>query len=456
MFSARTYSDRRNLLKKKLGSGLALLLGNEESSMNYRDNWYHFRQDSTFLYYFGINLPGLTGIIDLDNNKEIIFGNDLSIDDIVWTGPQPTIAELAEKVNINQTFPLQQLVAYCKNRKVHYLPPYRPEHTLKIAEWLGKSDRFVEHDSSKDLIKAIVSQRSYKSAEEIVEIEKAVDLTSDMHISAMKMVKAGLYEYEMVAEVTKIARAGGGNISFPVIMTINGNILHNTYYGNQMKDGDMVLCDTGAETEMGYGGDLTRTFPVGKRFSKAQEEIYNVALNAHEAAVKALKPGMLYRDVHLTACTQLVKGLSEIGLMKGDPDEAVAEGAHTMFFQCGLGHMMGLDIHDMENLGEQYVGYTEDMVKSKVFGLKSLRLGRSLEPGFVLTVEPGVYIIPQLIDQFKSEKKFLDFINYDLLEKYRDFGGVRVEEDFLITESGSKRLGKPVPKTIEEIYATRQ
>jgi Xaa-Pro aminopeptidase len=455
MFSPKTYSERRKSLKQKVGSGLILLLGNEESSMNYKDNWYHFRQDSSFTYYFGINLPGLVGVIDCDTGAEIIFGNDLSIDDIVWTGPQPTVAELSAKVNVKKTLPLNKLEAYCQNRKVHYLPPYRPEHTIKIADLLNKPDKYVQQDSSVDLIKAIVSQRSYKTDEEVVELEKAVNLTVDMHLAAMKMARPGLYEYELAAEVTKVAKAGGGNTSFPVIMTINGNILHNTYYGNKLKDGDMVLCDTGAETEMLYGGDLTRTFPVGKTFSKKQEEIYQVALNSHEAAIKALKPGTLYRDVHLTACRELVVGLKQLGLMKGNENDAVAAGAHTMFFQCGLGHMMGLDIHDMENLGEQYVGYTDDMVKSTEFGLKSLRLGRALEPGFVLTVEPGVYIIPQLIDKFRSEKKFMDFINYDQLEKYRNFGGVRVEEDFLITKKGSKRLGKSLAKTIEDIYKVR-
>jgi Xaa-Pro aminopeptidase len=452
MFSVQTYLERRKLLKEKVGSGIIVLLGNEESSVNFKDNWYHFRQDSSFLYFFGISLPGLTGLINCDTGEEIIFGDELTIDHIVWTGPQPTIVELAQKCGVKATLPTRKIAESLKGL-VHYLPPYRTDNQLKLCEWLGSPMNMIPAGASAELIKAIVSLRSYKSAEEIKEIEKAVDITAAMHLGAMKYAKEGMLEAEVVGKIQHLATSGGGHLSFPVILTKEGQILHNHYHGNRLKNGDMVLCDTGAETEMGYAGDMTRTFPVGSQFTQRQRELYQITLNAHEAAITALKPGVKYRDVHLLAARVLVEGLTEVGLMKGDVDEAVAARAHTMFFQCGLGHMMGLDVHDMEDLGEQYVGYCEP--KSTEFGLKSLRLGRELEKDFVITVEPGIYIIPELIDRWKSENKHADFINYELLETYKDFGGIRIEEDFVITEKGSRLLGTPVAKTIEDVERTR-
>jgi len=303
-------------------------------------------------------------------------------------------------------------------------------------------------------VKAVIAQRNYKSEEEIAEIEKAVNVTADMHIECMKMLRPGMKESEIAAEAMRIAEAAGGHISFPVIATINGQTLHNHYHGNTAREGQLFLLDCGAETEMGYAGDMSSTFSVSKKFTQRQKEIYQVALNSHEAAIKMMKPGVPFKEVYYESARTILRGLGALGFFKGDVDEAVAEGVHAMFFPCGLGHMMGLDVHDMEDLGEQYVGYDNE-AKSTQFGAKSLRLGRKLEPGFVLTIEPGIYFITDLIDKWRAEKKFTDFLNYDKLEAYKDFGGCRNEEDFLITENGYRLLGKPIPKTIEDVERLR-
>jgi Xaa-Pro aminopeptidase len=448
MFSKEVYQQRRNALKAAIGEGIILLPGNEESGMNYKDNVYHFRQDSCFLYFTGIDKPGLCFIIDIDNDQEILFGDEATVDDIVWTGPQEALAEKAEKAGIAFTRKKNEIEnALRGGRKVHFLPPYRAETSLKLTNW------GLNNQPSVPLIKAVVAQRSIKSNEEVIEIEKAVGISVLMHQKAMEIARAGVTENYIAGQLQAVAIAGGGNIAFPIILTVNGQILHNHASTNVLQSGQMVLCDSGAETSMHYAGDLTRTFPVDDKFTTLQEEVYGIVLNAHQKAAAALKPGILFKDVHLLACTQLAEGLKELGLMKGDVRQAVAEGAHTLFFQCGLGHMMGMDVHDMENLGEEYVGYTDELKKSKAFGLKSLRLGRSLEPGFVLTVEPGLYFIPELIDAWSAEKKYAEFINYDKVNQFKNFGGIRIEEDFLVTADGSRLLGPPLAKTIEELYS---
>ena len=460
MFSTETYVKRRKELKNQVQSGIILLLGNEESPMNYADNPFHFRQDSTFLYYFGLDFAGLAAIIDVDEDKETIFGNELTIDDIVWMGTQPTLKEKSQLVGVSHTAPAGDLpgvlsAASGQGRKIHFLPPYRPENKIKLFKWLGHDPGELGKLASVELIKAIVAQRAIKSHEEIEEIEKAVNITVDMHVAAMKMPRPGMKEAEMAAEVQRIAVAAGGQVAFPIILTVNGQTLHNHYHGNTLKSGDMVLCDCGAETALHYGGDLSSTFPVDPVFTPRQKEIYEISLTAHEAAAAALGPGIKNKDIHLLACKTIAEGLKGIGLMKGNIEDAVARGAHAMFFPCGTGHMMGLDIHDMEDLGEQYVGYAGE-TRSTQFGLKSLRLARALEPGFVITIEPGIYFIPELIDLWRAEKKFTDFIHYDKLETYKDFSGIRNEENFLITADGYRRLGKPKPKTIEEVEALRK
>lgn len=460
LFGKATYEARRARLKKQVGKGLILLLGNEESSMNYRDNLYPFRQDSSFLYFFGLDKPGLAGVIDIDSDKDTIYGRDLTIDEIVWTGPQPSLAGQAVEAGITHTSPVTSLAAdlsaaRASGRTIHILPPYRPENILLLSSLLGIAPGGVKERASVALIEAIVAQRSIKTEEEIAQIEEAVDITAAMHLAAITGARDGITEYQLAGGLQGIAIAGGGNLAFPTILTVNGQVLHNHYGPTVMREGRIAICDSGAENAMHYAGDMTRTFPVGKKFNPLQREMYNIVLSAQEAAIRALKPGVLFRDVHALSAQKLMEGLRAAGVAKGDPAEAVAAGAHTMVFQCGLGHMMGLDVHDMEDLGEEYVGYTDTLKKSGEFGWKSLRLARALEIGFVVTIEPGLYFIPELMDQFKAEKKYLDFFNYDKLEQFRDFGGIRIEEDFVVTATGSRLLGKPLVKTADAIEALR-
>jgi Xaa-Pro aminopeptidase len=443
-----------------MSSGIILLLGNEEVGMNCRDNWYHFKQDSTFLYYIGLNQASLAAIIDIDNNTTTVYGDELTVDDVVWTGPQDSIAQLSAEAGIESTAPHNDVMkalqeAQAKGRTIHLLPPYRDEHTLKLHQWLGLAVAEIAHNVSLPLIKAIVAQREIKTAEELVELDKAVDITADMHLAAMTTAKAGMMEYEVSGTVQSTAMLKGGDISFPIILTTNGQTLHNHYHGNVIEAGRLLLCDSGAQTSTHYAGDMTRTFPVDGTFSQKQKEVYTVLLQSHEVAVAAMKPGVPYKEVHLLAAKTIFNGLKQIGLTRGDTDEAVAQGVHALFFPHGLGHQMGMDVHDMENLGEVHVGY-DGQPKSTQFGLKSLRLGKPLKEGFVLTVEPGIYLIPELIDSWRSENKFIDFLNYDKLEGYKDFGGMRVEEDFVITANGSRRLGKKVATSIADIEAIRQ
>ncbi|WP_246474874.1 aminopeptidase P family protein [Pedobacter roseus] len=461
MFEKKVYLQRRAALKSKLNSGILLFLGNEESPMNYKDNTYHFRQDSTFLYYFGISEPSLAAIINLDEDETILFGNEMGIDDIVWMGRQKTLAEKSEDSGLTKVLPLDQLDSYlnqyqAKKQAVHFLPPYRPENKIKLAAWFNIPIGELKERASLPFIRAVVAQRSVKSAEEIVELDRAASISADIHLMVMQQAKPGMYERDLAAKIQGAALASGGDLAYPVILTVRGEILHNHYHGNQLQEGQLVLNDSGVETALGYAGDLTRTFPVGKKFSPEQKDVYDIVLNAYTHAKNLLAPGVRYLDVHLASCKMLAQGLKDIGLMKGNIDDAVQAGAHAMFFQCGTGHMMGLDVHDMEDLGEQYVGYTDDLVKNTTqFGLKSLRLGKALEAGYVLTVEPGVYIIPELIDRWKAANQFTEFINYDKLEQFRNFSGIRVEDDFLVTENGSRMLGKHLALTTEEIESIR-
>lgn len=461
LFSKETYINRRKALKQDINTGLILLMGNHEAPMNYKDNTYHFRQDSTFLYYFGLDIPGLAAIIDVDENTEMVFGTELTIDDIVWTGPQVSISDMALEVGINKVFDYSHVASILKkalkaNRHIHFLPPYRHDNWIKLADWLEVSLDMIPNMASIPLIKKVISQRSIKEQCEIKEIDHAVKITADMHLEGMKCTRSGMKEYEIVAAVHQKAIEHGGNLSFPIILTKDGQTLHNHYHGNTLETGQMILCDAGAENDMHYSGDMSCTFPVGPTFTTKQRDIYQIVLDTHENAVKMLRPGILYRDIYLQACKSIFEGLKSLNLTKGDAEEAVACGAHAMFFQCGLGHMMGLDVHDMEDLGEQYVGYTSTLKKSTQFGIKSLRLAKSLEPGFVLTVEPGIYFIPTLIDMWRAEGKFKDFIQYEVLETYKNFGGIRVEEDFLITDNASRLLGKSLPKTIQQIEELRK
>jgi Xaa-Pro aminopeptidase len=460
MFKKEIYIERRKVLAETVTSGLILLPGNEESPMNYLDNTYHFRQDSTFLYYFGLDQPSRAAVIDADSGEVTVFGEDLTIDMIVWMGTLPKLSVLCKEVGVNNQKPLSELQetileAVSRGRKIHFLPPYRMDNRLKLKNLLNVDFEKADEKASLELVKTVVSQREIKSAEEIAEIDKAVEISTEMHLAAMKMALPGMRESEVAAKVAEVALASNGQTAFPIIATINGQTLHNHYHGNIIKSGDLFLLDAGAETEMHYAGDLSSTFPVDPFFTSRQKEIYQVALDAHQAAVDMLRPGMPFKEVHFTTCRMIFDGLKLLGLTKGDTEEAVKLGAHALFFPCGTGHMMGLDAHDMEDLGEQWVGYNGEP-KSTMFGLKSLRLTKPLRPGFVVTIEPGIYFIPELIDLWKAEKKHQSFLNYSEIEKYRDFGGLRNEEDFVITDGGARRLGKKLPVTIEEVEKIRQ
>ncbi|MDE5722837.1 MAG: aminopeptidase P N-terminal domain-containing protein [Paramuribaculum sp.] len=453
MFEKDIYVRRRAELKKRVGSGTLLFLGNDECGCNYADNTYPFRQDSTFLYYFGLPYDGLAAVIDIDNDQEIIFGDELTIDHIVWMGTQPTLHEKAHLVGVDNVRPSADLKSWLDRCvQVKYLPVYRAEHRLKLWRLLGIMPG--EEKPSADFIRAVVDMRNHKQPEEIAEIEKACDVTSDMHIAATKAIRPGIYEYEVAAIIEQVAASANCSLSFPTICTINGQTLHNHYHGNRISEGDMVLIDAGAERQSGYAGDMSSTVCAGKSFTPRQKAVYDIQVASHMAAVEMLRPGVPFVKVYERASEVICAGMRDLGILTGDLAEAVAAGAHAMFFQCGLGHMMGLDVHDMENLGEEFVGYG-GQPKSTQFGRKSLRLGRELEEGFVLTIEPGVYFIPELIDLWKGEGRFKEFINYAELEKWRGFGGIRNEEDYLITATGSRRLGKKIPLTTEEVEALR-
>jgi Xaa-Pro aminopeptidase len=456
MFAPEVYTNRRNALRKELKSGIALFPGNREAAYNYPANTYTFRQDSNFSYFFGLGYPDLVGVIDLENEVDYIFGNEVDIEDIIWMGPQPGIREQASHAGVQNTAPLAELGIYIgnlirKGREVHFVMPYRGETILQLSDLVGVHHSRISDYVSIQLIKAIVNLRSVKDKHEIAEIEKAVDVAYIMFTEGMKMAHPGIKEQEIAGKMEGISISNGRPVSFPIILSINGQILHNHNHGNMLKEGRMLVIDAGAETELNYVSDITRTVPVGGKFNQRQREIYEIVLNANLNAIAATKPGIFYKECHTVACETIAEGLKELGLMRGNVKEAVAQGAHALFLPHGLGHMLGMDVHDMEGLGQINVGYDDEIQPSKQFGTAYLRMGRRLQPGFVITNEPGIYFIPELIDIWKSENKFPEFINYEKVDEYRDFGGIRIEDDILVTETGCRVLGKPIPKTVEEI-----
>lgn len=437
-------------------SGVALFPGNTESPMNYPANCYRFRQDSDFLYFFGIDIPDLAGVMDFDSGEDIIFGNDFGIDDIIWMGPQPSVRELAERCGVVRTAPFSELEKYVSDlllsgRKLHFLPPYRSDTKMLLGRLFNENPCNIKGGSSETLTKAVISLRSIKEDVEIEEIEKAVAIAHDMHVTAMKMCREGVTEQQIYGAIEGIALAAGWGPSFPIILSINGQTLHNHYHGNLLREGRMMVTDAGAETDRHYSSDITRSTPVNGRFSTRQREIYETVLKANTESVRLARPGISNLDLHLNACRIIAQGMKDLGLMKGDTDEAVSAGAHALFMPHGLGHMMGLDVHDMEALGENLVGYNDQVKRSSQFGLAALRFALPYKPGHVFTIEPGCYFIPELIDLWRSEGKFKEFINYDVVERWKDFGGVRIEDNVLITEGGSRLLGIPIPKTIEGV-----
>ena len=457
MFESTTYINRREALRKKVKSGLILILGNNEAPANYPDNCYHFRQDSSFLYFFGQSHPGYAGVLDVEAGEDIFFGNDVDIDDIIWMGPQPSIKDLAAQVGVQKSMPfckLKEVVgkAIAQGRKIHFLPPYRYDNMMLLEELTGIRASMVKKYASVELIKAVVDLRSVKEACEIAELDLACNIGYEMHTTAMKLCKPGVSEQYITGVLEGIAASYGSKTSFATILTQHGETLHNHDHSHLLEAGKMMLTDCGAERISNYCSDHTRTIPVSGKFDARQKDIYNIVLACHGKALELTRPGITYKEVHLEVCKVLAQGLKDLGLMKGNIEEAVAAGAHALFLPHGLGHMMGLDVHDMEDLGQIYVGYDDETRPSSQFGLASLRMGRRLQEGFVMTDEPGCYFIPALIDQWKAEKKYTDFLNYDAIESFKDFGGIRLEDDILITPEGSRFLGeKRIPITVEEV-----
>ena len=457
MFETSVYKNRRARLKEKVKSGLVLILGNGEAPANYTDNTYKFRQDSSFLYFFGLNQPGFAGVIDIDSGDEYIFGNDVDMDDIIWMGPQPSVKDMAARVGVSKTAPFARLAdcmktAISQGRRIHFLPPYRFRNMLLLEELLGIRPALVKNYASLELIKAVVDLRSVKEPCEIVEITKACNIGYEMHTAAMRNCKPGVKEQYIAGLIEGIAASYGSMVSFPVILSQNGETLHNHDHSQILQEGRMMLTDAGAEEVSHYCSDFTRTVPVGGKFLTRQKEVYNIVLAANNKAIEIAKPGVTYQYVHLEVCKVLAQGLKDLGLMKGDVNEAVAAGAHALFMPHGLGHMMGLDVHDMEDLGQIYVGYDDETRPIDQFGTSSLRMGRRLQEGFVITDEPGCYFIPALIDQWRAQGMHKEFLNYDKIETFKDFGGIRLEDDILIIPGGSRFLGdKRTPITVEEV-----
>lgn len=459
MFNKDIYTNRRAALKSKVGSGILLFLGNSEAPVNYRDNQYRFRQDSTFLYYFGLSDPDLAAIIDLESGEDIIFGNDVEIDDIIWMGPQKSVREKAEEVGVSESFPLAKLDDYLSaagkvGRKIHYFPPYRYHTMIQINRLLGIPFEKMRENASEEFIKAIVSMRLIKEQCEIEEIDKACNIGYAMHYTAMKMLKLGMVEQELVGVMEGISISEGLMPSFPIILSQNGETLHNHSHHQIITKDRLLVIDAGAESNSHYVSDHTRTLPTSGKFTPRQKEIYSIVSAANNLALDITRPGITYSEVHQKVSRLMAQGFVNLGLLRGNVDEIVAAGAHSLFMPHGLGHNMGLDVHDMENMGENYVGYDDTHKRSTQFGLGSLRMGKVLEPGHVITDEPGVYFIPALIEKWKAEKINAEFVNFERLKDYYNFGGIRLEDDILVTSKGCRLLGsKRLPVTVEEVEA---
>lgn len=458
MFDAATYRARRDGLRQYLRDGLVLLAGNTDAPINFADNLHPFRQDSSFLYYFGIDQPGLWGLMDLEQGSDFLYGRDAGPDERLWTGPRPSIGDLSAAAGAAAGGVPEELVgvvrdAFRRGQTVHYLPPYRADQVLVLMRMTGQHPDTVKSGASAHLVRAVVAMRSRKSAEEIAEVESALERAGSLFAAAGPMIRVGTNVLAVAGEIDRQVRRWGARLAFPMIVTVRGEVLHGSIPDTVMADGDLLLADIGVESPRCYASDLTRTFPVSGRFSTRQREIYQIVLDAQNAAIAAMAPGVAFRDVHLTAATEIARGLAALGLMKGSPEAAAAEGAHALFFPHGLGHLLGLDVHDMEGLGEDAVGYDDTIGRDPRFGFSALRFGRRLEPGHILTVEPGIYFIDELIDRWAAEGRFADFIDYQALVRYRGFGGIRIEDDVLVTASGCRALGPAVPKTIEAVEA---
>ena len=464
MFDKATYVCRRAKLKELVKSGIIILFGNNESPCNCPANGYSpFRQDSSFLYYFGLNRDGLVGVIDVDNDTETLIGNDIDLEDIVGFGSVDSVHDMAESVGVSNSAPMKALKTICneaikQKRRIHFLPPYRFDIKLQIFNLLGIHPVQQKESASIDLIKAVVKMRSTKEQQEIEELERAAEIGYMMHTTAMRLVKPGLTEKYVAGQVDGIAYSYGAMPSFPTIFSQHGEIMHGNPSMAELESGRLVLCDCGGETINNYCSDNTRTFPVNGKYTQRQLEIYSIVEECHDYVLDVARPGVKYMDVHFAVCRLMTERLKELGLMKGDVDEAVAAGAHAMFLPHGLGHMMGMDVHDMESFDQINVGFDEETrPRLDQFGTNCLRMGRRLEEGFVVTDEPGIYFIPALIDDWKKSGHCAEFLNFDKLETYKDFGGIRIEDDVLITKDGCRFIGEKRipyhPKDVEAFMA---
>ena len=458
MFESEVYTIRRTLLREAVGSGLLLFMGHTGAPRNYCDNTYPFRQDSSFLYYFGHSMPGLAGVIDAWSGREWLFGHTFSMDEMIWTGPRPDVQALGEDVGVENGRDIHGLFAFLeqarrKGRQIHFLPPYRGDTRIALHELLDMDLSAVDSGASPSLMDAVIAQRSVKSEDEVAEIESALDISGAMYSKAFDLAMPGRTEQEVAGRIEGEVLARGSRLSFASIVTVHGEVLHNHRAHETLKQGDLLLIDSGAESANGYASDITRTIPVGGRFSSLQRDIYDIVLKAQERAIQSIAPGVFFKDVHRTAARIMVEGLCDLGIMRGDVDEAVAAGAHALFFVHGLGHMLGLDVHDMECLGEDRVGYNAEVSRSTQFGLSALRMARRVFPGHVLTVEPGLYFIPGLMNVWQKEGRCAQFIRYDKLEPFRTVGGIRIEDDILVTQTGARVLGAPILKKIKELEA---
>ena len=460
LFDKQTYVERRNVLRKRIANGLILLFGNNDSPVNYPSNGYKFRQDSSFLYYFGQHREGLVGVIDADSGEEWLLGNDIDIEDIVWFGQVDSVADMAAQSGVAKSAPmkqLQQLVesARKQGRRIHFLPPYRHDLMIQLMDLTGIHPSRQRAEASVELIKAVIDQRAVKSAGEVAEIERACAIGYEMHTTAMHMCAPGVTEQEIAGRISGIASSKGCIVSFPSILSMHGEIMHGYPSPHPLEAGRLMLCDAGAETNENYCSDNTRTSPITGKFTQRQKEIYQIVVDCHDHALTLAAPGVKWWDVHFGVARLMTERLKELGLMKGDVDAAVEAGAHAMFFPHGLGHMMGMDVHDMEGLGQNYVGF-DDEVQPRLdqFGTNALRCGRRLQEGWVMTDEPGIYFIPALIDEWRQTGHCSEFLNFDLLETYKDFGGIRIENDILITHDGCRMLGeKIIPYHINDVEA---
>lgn len=457
LFSKSTYVERRNELKKLVGSGLIVLFGNNDSPANYPSNTYKFRQDSSFLYYFGLHRNGLVGVIDVDNDREYLVGDEIDIEDIVWYGSVTSVAELAEMTGVARTAAMRELPAIVESAKaqgeeVHFLPPYRFDNQIQIMDLLGIHPSQQKAAASLKLIAAVVKMRTTKTEEEIAELERAAEIGYEMHTTAMRLCRPGITEQYIGGMVDGIANAYGCMVSFQTIATQHGEVMHGNPSPAKLEAGRLMLVDAGAETNENYCSDNTRTTPVSGVFTQKQKDIYNIVVECHDHVLEVAKPGVKWWDVHFAVCRIITERLQQLGLMKGDVEESLKAGAHAMFLPHGLGHSMGMDVHDMEGLGQVYVGFDNEVRPSTQFGTNALRFGRRLQKGFVVTDEPGIYFIPALIDDWKKNGTNAQFLNFDKIDEYRDFGGIRIEDDVLITDEGCRFIGsKRIPYHVEDV-----